>query len=138
MIAHSLMAQMQIDGFGTVNEDIQLSTLPLKPDGNPRNGIAIALRGEAVTRVQIEIQAIDFYLRNTNPLTATQTAQEILEYLQESYADICTLPALSPYTTETYSNVTITPTSSVEFAGVDDNNGHVYVVSGEIRYIKDN
>ena len=84
--------------------------------------------------MQIEIQSVDFYARNTNPLLASQTAQEILEYLRESFGDICELPPLTGVTTESYRNVTITPTSSVEYVGVDDNNGTSFVVSGEIRY----
>mgnify|MGYP001612656152 CR=1 FL=1 len=127
---------MQDDGFGTVNEDLQMGVLPLKPDGKVRDGIAVTLRGSAVTRTQIEIQAVDFYVRNTNPLTASQKAQQILEYLQDSFSELCTLPPLDGVTEESYSNVTIIPTSSVEFVGVDENNGHSFVVSGEVRYIK--
>lgn len=138
MIIHSLLQQMQDDGFGTVNTDLQMGILPLNTQGNPRNGIAITARGSTVTRIQVEIQNVDFYVRNTNPLTASQKAQEILEYLKASYSDICDLPALTGYTTDTYRNVTIEPTSSVEFVGVDDNGGHSFVVSGEVRYEKNN
>jgi len=134
MIIHSLLQQMQNDGFGTVGTDLQIGVLPVLANGNPRNGIAITPRGATVTRVQIEIQSVDFYARNTNPLLASQTAQEILEYLKESFGDICELPPLTGVTTESYRNVTITPTSSVEYVGVDDNNGTSFVVSGEIRY----
>lgn len=138
MIVHSLLQQMSDDGFGTVSEDLQMGVLPLKPDGTVRNGIAITARGSAVTRMQIEIQAVDFYVRNTNPLAASQTAQQILEYLQESFSEVCTLPPLEDITTDSYRNVTIIPTSSVEFVGVDENSGHSFVVSGEVRYQKVN
>lgn len=129
---------MSDDGFGTVNQDLQIGVLPLKPDGNPRNGIAITARGAEVTNRRVGIQNVDFYVRNTNPITASQEAEEILEYLKTSYSEICDLPALTGYTTDTYSHVTITPTSSVEFVGVDDNGGHSFVVSGEIRFKKNN
>lgn len=138
MIVHSLIQQMSDDGFGTVNQDLQMGVIPLNAQGNPRNGIAVITRGEPVTRIQIEVQAVDFYVRNTNPLLASQTAQDILEYLKESYSDICDLPPLAGYTTDSYRNVTIEPTSSVEFVGVDDNGGHSFVVSGTIRYEKVN
>lgn len=136
MIIHSLLQQMQDDGFGTVNADLQMGVIPLNAQGNPRNGIAVISRGSAVTRLQVEVQAVDFYVRNTNPLVASQTAQEILEYLRDSYAEICELPALAGYTEETYRNVTIEPTGSVEFVGVDENGGHSFVVSGIVRYEK--
>lgn len=129
---------MQNDGFGTVNQDLQMGVIPLDKQGDPRDGIAVTARGSDVTRLDVSIQNVDFYVRNTNPLVASQTAQDILEYLKTSYGDICDLPALNGYTTETFSNVTITPTSSVEFVGVDENNGHSFVVSGEIRYKSNN
>ena len=136
MVIHSLLQQMQVDGFGTIGTDLQVGTLAVDTNGKARNGIAVALRGSAVNRIQIEIQAIDFYVRNSNSLTAIQKAQEILEYLQESFSEICNLPAMPPLT-DTYSNVTIVPTASVDFVGQDDNGGYNYVVSGEIRYKKD-
>lgn len=137
MIIHSLLQQMEYDGFGTVGSDLQIGVLPVLSNGNPRNGIAITPRGSVVDRIQIEVQSVDFYVRNTNPLVASQTAQEILEYLKESFSEVCSLPALTGVTTETFSNVTIEPTSSVEYVGVDDNNGTSFVVSGDVRYIKD-
>lgn len=136
MVIHSLLQQMQIDGFGTIGTTLQVGTLAVDANGKARNGVAVALRGSAVDRIQIEIQPVDFYVRDSKSLTAIQTAQEILEYLQESFSEICDLPAMPPLT-DTYSNVTIIPTASVEFVGVDDNNGYNYVVSGEIRYKKD-
>lgn len=138
MIVHSLLQQMQNDGFGTVNQDLQMGILPLDSKGIPRNGIAVIARGSEVTRVQIGIQNVDFYVRNTNPLKASTKAEELLEYLQDSYSNICDLPELEGYTTESYRNVIIQPTASVEFAGVDENGGHSFVVSGEIRYEKNN
>lgn len=138
MIVHSLLQQMADDGFGTVNQDLQIGVLPLNQQGDPRNGIALTARGAEVSRIQTEIQNIDFYVRDKNPLIASNKAQQILDYLKTSYSDICDLPPLDGYTTESYSNVTIEPTSSVEFAGVDDNGGHTFVVSGVVRYQKNN
>ena len=137
MVIHSLLQQMQIDGFGTIGDTLQVGTLAVDTNGRAKNGVAVALRGSAVNRTQIEIQAIDFYVRNSNPLTAIQKAQQILEYLQESFSEICNLPAMPPLT-DTYSNVTIVPTDSVSFVGQDENGGHVYLVSGELRYQKNN
>lgn len=134
MIIHSLLQQMSDDGFGTVGQDLQMGVLPLNSDGNAINGIAVTARGSEVTRLMAHVQNVDFYVRNTNPLTASQEAQNILEYLKQSYSDICNLPPLEGYTEQSFKNVTIEPTSSVEFVGVDDNAGHSFVVSGVIRY----
>ena len=128
---------MHLDGFGTVGSDLQVGTLAVDANGKARNGISVALRGYPVNRIQINVQALDIYVRNTNSLTALNKAQQILEYLQESFAEVCDLPALPPLT-DTYSSVVITPTSSIEEVGVDDNGGYNFVVSAEIRYQKNN
>lgn len=138
MVIHSLLQQLSDDGFGTVGTTLQIGVLPVDANGNPRTGVALTPRGLPVTRTDTYQQAVDFYVRDTNPLTASNTAQDLLEYLQDSFADICTLPALSGITNETFSNVTITPTSSVEYVGIDDNSGVTFVVSGDVRYTKDN
>lgn len=136
MIIHSLLQQMSDDGFGTVGQDLQMGVLPLTVQGDPRNGIAVTARGSDETMRGTHFQNVDFYVRNSNPLVAAQKAQEILDYLKTSYTDICTLPPLTGVTTESFTNVTITPVSSPEYVGVDDNNGTSYVVSGVIRYKK--
>lgn len=134
MIIHSLLQQLEDDGFGTVGNELQVGVIPLTAQGNVRNGIAVTPRGLPVTRLNVNIQAVDFYVRNSNPMTALNKAQELLEYLQESFAEICNLPSLDGVTTETFSEVVITPSSSVDFVGVDDNNGTTFVVSGEVRF----
>lgn len=136
MIIHSLLQQLSDDGFGTVGEDLQVGVLPVDGNGDPRNGIAVTPRGLPVTRVQIEQQAIDLYVRNTNPLTSLNKAQELLEYLRDSYSEVCDLPPLQGATTESFSNVTIEPDSSVDYVGVDDNGGTTFVTSGLVRYEK--
>lgn len=136
MIIHSLLQQLQDDGFGTVGQDLQMGVLPVNGQGDPINGIAVTARGSDETMRGTHFQNVDFYVRNSNPLVAANAAQEILDYLKTSYTDICTLPPLDGVTTESFTNVTIEPTSSPEYVGVDDNNGTSYVVSGVIRYKK--
>lgn len=134
MIVHSLLQQLQDDGFGTVGTTLQMGVLPVDSNGKAINGIAVITRGTPVTRLNTNIQAVDFYVRNTNPLTASNTAQEILEYLKDSFSQTCTLPPLNGITTESYEGVMITPVSAPDYVGVDDNGGHSFVVSGEVRY----
>jgi hypothetical protein len=136
MIIHSLLQQLSDDGFGTVGTTLQIGVLPLDGNSDPRNGIAVTPRGLPVTRLMIEQQAVDLYVRNTNPMTALNKAQELLEYLKDSYSEVCDLPALAGITTETFTNVTIEPESSVDLVGNDDNGGVTFVTSGLIRYEK--
>jgi hypothetical protein len=137
MIIHSLLQQLSDDGFGTVGTTLQVGVLPLTEQGDARDGIAVTPRGLPVDRINVNEQAVDFYVRN-KPLVALNKAQELLEYLQDSFSEVCTLPALDGITTETFSDVTITPSSSVEYVGQDDNGGVTFVVSGEVRYKKVN
>jgi len=134
MIIHSLLQQLKNDGFGIVGTTLQVGVLPLDDKGDAINGIAVTPRGLPVNRTIVNKQAVDFYVRNKNPLTALNKAQELLDYLQTSFSDTCDLPALDGITEETFSDVTITPTSSAEFVGVDDNGGTTFVVSGEVQY----
>lgn len=137
MIVLSLLQQLADDGYGTVNQDLQVGTLPLTGDGKARNGMAITARGMPVDRLNVNIQGIDFYVRNSNPLVALTAAQNLQEYLKEAFGRLCDLPACPPYTTATYSNVMITPVSSITDMGRDDNGGTTFMVSGEIQYKKD-
>src|SRR5690606_5541614 len=100
--------------------------------------IAVTPRGLPVTRLMVEQQAVDLYVRNTNPMTALNKAQELLEYLKDSYSEVCDLPPLAGVTTESFTNVTIEPDSSVDYVGDDDNGGVTFVNSGLIRYEKVN
>lgn len=138
MIIHSLLQQLSNDGYGTVGTDLQIGVLPVDGSGDARNGIAVTPRGLPVTRMLVEQQAVDFYSRHKEPMTAINKAQELLEYLRDSYAEVCDLPPLAGATTESFTNVTIEPDSSVDYVGVDDNGGTTFVVSGIVRYEKVN
>lgn len=136
MITLSILKELENEGFGTIDTDLFFEEASLDSKGNPKNGIWIVTRGSAVSRVNVEIQSFDIYTRYSNKLTGHQKLQEILEWLQEAYGDVCTLPACPPYTTQTYKNVRIFPTSSIESAGFDENNKLVRVISFEVYFNK--
>lgn len=136
MITLSILKELENEGFGTIDTDLFFEEASLDSKGNPKNGIWIVTRGSAVSRVNTEIQSFDIYTRYSNKLTGHQKLQEILEWLQEAYGDVCTLPAYPPYTTQTYKNVRIFPTSSIESAGFDENNKLVRVISFEVYFNK--
>ena len=133
MILHSILQDLQDKGFGTIGQDLQVGVLAIDANGKPRNGISLALRGAPINRIQTNIQSIDFYVRHSNSLTALQKAQELVDYLQESFSDVCDLPAMPPLT-DSYSNVIITPTSGIEDVGRDDGGGYNYVLSGSVTF----
>lgn len=134
MITLSLLKQMELDGLGTIDSDLWHLEVPLNSQGIPANGAWIVPRGAPITRFNINIQPIDIYFRSTNKNATLKRAWDFLNYLQDSYEDVCTLPAYPPIFTHTYSNVTITPTDGVSYVGEDENRKLVFVISGEIRF----
>ena len=134
MITLSLLRQMELDNLGTIDSDLWHLEVPLGSDGKPKNGLWIIPRGAPVSRFNVNIQAVDIYFRNTNKNTSLKKAKQVLDYLQESFEDICDLPSYPPLFTNTYSNVTITPVAGIEYTGTDENGKLVFSISGEIRY----
>lgn len=136
MITLSILKELENNGFGTIDTDLFFEEASLDSKGNPKNGVWIVTRGSTVSRTNVEIQSFDIYSRYSNKLTGHQKLDSILEWLQEAYGDVCTLPACPPYTTQTYKNVRIFPTSSIESVGFDENNKLVRVISFEVFYNK--
>ena len=125
-------------GFGTLDTDIFWEEAPLDPSGVPKNGLWVVTRGVPVARTNLHIQSFDIYARYGNKLTTHQKLESILEYLQTAFADVCTLPTVPPYSTTVYSNVRIVPTSGIDNVGTDEQDKIIKVISGEIRWDKEN
>lgn len=136
MITLSILKELENEGFGTIDTNLFLEEAPLDTNGKPKNGLWLVTRGSTVSRTNVEIQSLDLYSRFTNKLTGHTKLAEALEWLQEAYSDVCTLPAVAPYTTQTYTNVRIFPTSSIQNAGVDENGKIVRVISFDVYYNK--
>jgi len=134
MILLSLLKQLSLDGFGTIDTDLFYEEAPLNSAGTPKEGVWIVARGSVVSRFNTEIQSFDLYSRYSNKIRGAQKLYDILDYLKEAYSDVCTLPAVAPYSTQTYENIRITPTSGVENVGSDENGKVVRVISGEVYY----
>lgn len=124
-------------GFGTLDTDIFWEEVPLDANGVAKNGIWVVTRGSSVTRTNMHIQAFDVYSRYGNKLTTNQKLEDILEYLQTAFADVCDLPTVPPYSTTVYTNVRIVPTSGIDNVGTDEQDKIIKVISGEVRYDKD-
>ena len=136
MILLSLLKQLSLDGFGTIDTDLFYEEASLNSAGTPKEGVWIVARGSVVSRFNTEIQSFDIYSRYSNKITGAQKLYDILDYLKEAYSDVCTLPAVPPYTTQTYKNVRIFPVSSIENAGTDENGKIVRVISFECYFNK--
>lgn len=134
MIALHILKLLADEGFGTIDTDMFFEEAPLNGQGVPKEGVWIVERGASVTRFNTQTQNFDIYSRYTSKLTGYQKLEAILEYLQEAYGEVCDLPTVPPYSETEYKNVRITPTSSVENVGTDENNKVVRVISGSVQY----
>ena len=134
MIALHILKLLEDEGFGTIDTDLFFEEAPLDGQGKPKQGVWIVERGTAVSRLNHRVQNFDIYSRYTNKLTGYKKLEAILDFLQEAYGDVCELPAVPPYSSTVYENVSIEPTSSVENVGTDSNDKIVRVISGTVRY----
>lgn len=137
MITLSILKQIETDGFGTIDTNLFLEEASLDSNGKPKDGLWIVTRGSGVSRVSVEIQQFDVYSRFANKLTGHKKLEELLDWVQEAFSDICNLPAVAPYTTQSYKNVRIFPTSSIENVGTDENGKIVRVISFEAYFNKE-
>jgi len=138
MITLSILKALENDDFGTIDTDLFIEEVPLDNKGVPKQGLWIVTRGSSVSRVNTEIQAFDIYSRYNNKLTGHTKLAELLQWLQEGYSGVCTLPSVPPYTAQEYKNVRIYPTSGIETVGTDENGKVVRVISGEVYFNKEN
>ena len=138
MITLHILKLLEDNGFGTIDTDLFYEEAPLDAKGVPKQGVWIVTRGSEVSRVDIGNQDFDIYSRYTNKLTGAVKLENILSFLKESYGDVCTLPTVPPHSMTQYYNVRITPTSGVENVGTDDQDKVVRVISGNVKFNKEN
>lgn len=125
------------EGFGTLDQDIFWEDMPIDVQGNPKNGLWVVPRGAPVTRFNTCYQSFDIYSRHSNKVTSSKQLEDILEYLQTAYEEVCELPEVPPYSVTRYYDVRIEPVSGIESVGVDDQDKVVRVISGEIKFKKE-
>lgn len=129
MITLSFLKLLEQNGFGEIDKDLFFQKLTLD-----KEGLYIADIGDPLARGTRRSQSFELYARGNNDVWGYQTLTEVLNFLRDSYADVCELPAVPPITTEGYSNVTILPTGNITNVGLDDNNRIIYSVQGQIIY----
>lgn len=136
MIALHILKLLEDEGFGTIGTDLFFEEAPLDGQGKPKQGVWIVERGTSVSRFNHQTQNFDIYSRYTNNLTGYKKLEDILDFLQEAYGEVCELPTVPPHSNTVYENVRITPVGSVENVGVDENSKIVRVISGTVQYNK--
>lgn len=137
MITLHIAKLLSDEGFGTLDTDIFWEDAPLDAQGNPKDGVWIVPRGAPVTRFTVCTQAFDIYSRSSNKVTSSQKLEDILDYLQEAFEEVCELPTVPPHSSTVYYDVMITPVSGIENVGTDEQDKVVRVISGEVKFKKE-
>lgn len=137
MITLHILKLLADEGFGQIDTDLFWEDAPLNSQGNPKDGVWIVPRGTEVNRMDVGRQAFDLYSRYTNKVTSSKKLEDILEYLQTAFDEVCELPTVPPHSTTRYYDVMITPTSSIENVGADEQDKVVRVISGEVKFKKE-
>lgn len=128
MVSLSLLKFLELNGFGTIDEDLFWEKLGLNDDG-----IYITDLGASQERGGRKSLSYQIYCRGKNDVEAYQKLQAVADFLTASFA-VCELPAVPPITDYGYSNVTIMPPSALLSLGEDINGRVLYSITGQLYY----
>jgi len=137
MVTLHIAQLLEDEGFGTLDSTIFWEDMPLDANGKPIDGLWIVPRGAALSRFDYTTQSFDIYARDKNKVTSSRLLEDILEYLQTAYEEVCELPTVPDVSSTRYYDCRIQPTSAIENVGVDEQDKVVRVISGEIKYKKE-
>lgn len=132
MVNLHILKLLEANGFGTIDIDLFFEKLTLD-----KKGLYIVSRGGSMNRGIRRVQAFDIYSRGYNDVEGSQRLADVLEFLRESYGNVCELPILAGVSETIYKNVAIEPTSNIESVGLDAQNKMNYVISGQVTYDKE-
>lgn len=128
MVSLSLLKLLELNGFGTIDEDLFWEKM-----GIGKDGLYITDMGGSQDRGSRKSLSYTIYSRAKNDVTAYQKLQAVADFLTRSFA-ICQLPAVPPITNYGYGNVTILPPSSIASVGEDINGRIIYSITGQLYY----
>ena len=111
----SLLKFLEDNGFGKIDQDLFWEKLGVDCDG-----VFISDLGGDNDLTSRPRFTYSLYCRGKNDLEAYKRLQAIANLLNSSY-DVCTLPAVPPFTDEGVEGVTIMPVSAIVNAGQDIN-----------------
>lgn len=129
MITLSFLKLLENEGFGTIDQDLFFQKLTLD-----KKGLYIADISSSLERGSRKSQSFELYARGDSDVSGYTMLSEVLQFLHDSYADVCELPPVPPISTAEYKNVTILPLSSITNVGLDGNNRVIYSIQGQLIY----
>lgn len=129
MIALHILKLLEEAGFGTIDVDLFYEKLTLQ-----KEGLYITSRGAPMSRGSMTTQSFDIYARADDDIKGAKALEDVLQYLEDAYGEVCDLPILPGISTTEYKNCSIRPTSNISSAGLDAKNRIIYVISGQVQY----
>lgn len=127
-ITLSLLKFLENAGLGVIDE-----TLFWEKIGVGKNGVYITDLGATQVRGGRINTMYQLFSRAETDLEAMNQLQKILDYLNVNMS-VCILPAVPPYTTEGFKNVTIMSPSTISNDGMDEEGHIIYSATGQIYY----
>lgn len=128
MVSLSLLKLLEINGFGTIDEDLFWEKLGLNEDG-----LYITDLGASQDRGTRNSLSYQIYCRGEDDVSTYKKLQAVADFLTNSFS-ICKLPAVPPVTDYGYENVTIMPPSAILSLGEDINGRVLYSITGQLYY----
>lgn len=127
-ITLSLLKFLEDAGLGVIDESLFWEKLGVNAEG-----VYIADLGAAQARGGRRNTMYQLFSRAGTDLEAMSQLQNILDFLRGNYAP-CSLPAVPPYTSDGFNNVTIMPPSTISNDGMGEDGHIVYSATGQIYY----
>lgn len=128
MITLSLLKYIEDNGLGTIDTDLFWQNI-----GIDSEGVYIVNIGQAQARGTRRVQRYELYSRNSSKLEGLAKLEAIIELINNSY-NVCDLPGIEEYGTNSYHNITLLPLSTPTRVGEDENGRVIWSTSGEIIY----
>lgn len=129
----SLLKLLSQNGFGTLSKDLFWEQLELG-----KVGVYITSIGEAQDIHTRRVQQFELIARGDTKVSGYTKLAQIVEFLNNSYSSICTLPPVQNKAGETVcdeiGNVTITPLSTISNSGLDSEGKTIWNATGRIEY----
>lgn len=122
------------------NQGLGVLSLDLFWEGLDKDayGVYITSIGQAQEIHARRVQQFELIARSDNKISGYQKLVEIVEFLNNSYSEICTLPSVhnkaGNLVCEEIENVILSPLSTISNAGTDSAGKTIWTATGRIEY----
>lgn len=141
MITLHIGKYLEVNGFGTldITGSIKSNGIYTEFLDTGKTGITLYSRGSSIERGKRIVQAFDIYSRGTNNAQGYQVLESVIEFIENSYNDQCSLPTpimmgATTLSNKKYNKIVIETISNIENVGADATNRVIYSATFTIQY----